>query len=78
MNPNSLMSGMSNVDSSAVASAAAAMMHSILNDPQNPQLSFQSDSYHSDTSSNMGRDEEYDFDSESAGSASPTQMGNDD
>lgn len=75
------MSGMGNVDSSAVASAAAAVMHSILNDPQNvnaSQLSFQSDSYHSDTSSNMGRDEEYDLDSESAGSASPNQMGNDD
>lgn len=78
MNPN-LMSGLENVDSSAVASAAAAVMHSILNDPQNvntSQMSFQSDSYHSDDSSNMGRDEDFDLDSESGRSTSSNQMAN--
>lgn len=64
MGPNSLMSGL---DSSAVATAAAVM--GFLGDPAN--ATFQSDSYNSDTSSNLGRDEDFDLDSESARSNSP-------
>ncbi|OTF82969.1 sox13-like protein [Euroglyphus maynei] len=78
MNAN-IMSGLENVDSSAVASAAAAVMHSILNDSQNvnaSQLSFQSDSYHSDDSSNMERDDDFDLDSESGRSTSSNHMAN--
>lgn len=64
---------MSGIDSSAVASAAAAMMQSLMNDPNNMN-SFQSDSYNSDTSSNLGREDEYDLDSSSARSNSPGQL----
>lgn len=76
LNPNELMSGLGNVDSNAMATAAA-VMQSFLGDPQNvnaSQLSFQSDSYNSDTSSNMGRDDEFDLDSGSARSNSPNHL----
>ncbi|KPM06412.1 sox13-like protein 2 [Sarcoptes scabiei] len=86
LSPSSLIPGIGNVvDSNAVASAAAAaVMHSIMNDPQNAnaatQLSFQSDSYHSDASSNLGRDEEFDLDSysddQSASSPTPNSIAN--
>jgi len=58
---------MSGLDSSAVATAAA-VMQSFLGDPSG--VNFQSDSYNSDTSSNMGRDDEFDLD-DSDRSASP-------
>ena len=74
MNANSLMSGL---DPNAMATAAA-VMQSFLNDPQNANstMSFQSDSYNSDTSSNMGRDEDFDLDSESADSPNNSSLGN--
>lgn len=78
LNPGELMSSLGSVDSNAMASAAAAVMQSFLGaDTGNvnaTQLSFQSDSYNSDTSSNMGRDDEFDMDSESARSASPNHL----
>lgn len=68
---------MSGLDSNAVATAAA-VMQSFLSDPQNANsaMSFQSDSYNSDTSSNMGRDEDFDLDSESADSPNNSSIGN--
>ena len=70
MNANAMMTGL---DPNAMATAAA-VMQSFLSDPQNAN-SFQSDSYNSDTSSNMGRDDDFDLDSESAGSPN-TLLGN--
>ena len=60
---------------SAMAATAAAVMQSFLSDPQNANsISFQD--FNSDTSSNLGRDDEFDLDSgsDARSSSSPNNF----